>query len=311
MSETSRDRPFGATHADVFRRYEAFRPHTGSQDWSSPVSDPFPGFRGVPEAAPSELSSALVGGAIRHHGCLLVRGLFAEPSVARMLDAIQTALAAATTFFATRESSPSFTPFPFLPATVTEKPAARRFGLEGGSVWAPDSPASFAVLVEEFLRAGVVDAIEGYLGEPAYLSVGKTSLRRVDPNIPTAWHQDGAFLGEHIRTVNCWVALSDCGEDAPGLDLLPRRVEHLCVTGTHGTPFDWSIADTAVEDLAREVDTPVVSPSFRAGDALFFDQLFVHRSGIHPGMTMPRYAIEAWHFAGSTFPSRQIPIAIR
>jgi hypothetical protein len=54
-----------------------------------------------------------------------------------------------------------------------------------------------------------------------------------------------------------------------------------------------------------------VSPSFSAGDALLFDQLFVHRTGIQPGMTKPRYAIEAWHFAGSTFPSRQIPIAIR
>jgi hypothetical protein len=240
-----------------------------------------------------------------------VRGLFAGAAGELLLAAVQKALVAGEGFFATKETNEWFTPFPFLSNSVTEKPAARRFGLQGGSVWAPDSPAALAVLVDEFLRAGVVDAIEGYLGEPAYLSVGKTSLRRVDPNIPTAWHQDGAFLGEHIRTVNCWVALSDCGEDAPGLDLLPRRVDRLCATGTHGTPFDWSIGDAVVDELAREVGAPIVSPSFRAGDALFFDQLFVHRSGIHPGMTKPRYAIEAWHFAGSTFPKRQIPIAIR
>ena len=311
MNHNAQTASFDPTGGGVFRRFEAFASHEGSAAWDSDRLNPFPGFRGVPEIAPERLDPAVMGGAIRHHGCLLVRGLFKDASVARLGDAVRTALVAGTRFFASKETSEWFTPFPFLRSSVTEKPAARRFGLEGGSVWAPDSPAALAILVDEFLRAGVVDAIEGYLGEPAYLSVGKTSLRRVDPQIPTAWHQDGAFLGEHIRTVNCWVALSDCGEDAPGLDLLPRRVDHLCATGTHGTPFDWSIGDAVVDALAQEVAAPIVSPAFRAGDALFFDQLFVHRSGIHPGMTKPRYAIEAWHFAGSTFPSRQIPIAIR
>jgi hypothetical protein len=300
---------FEATSAGVLRRFEAFASHEGSPASGSDLPDPFPDFRGVPEVEPAALNSAMIGGAVRHHGCLLVRGLFSGESLERLQAAVRSALEAGGRFFATKEVNDWFAPFPLLPDTL--KPAARRFSFDGGSVWAPDSPAALAVLLDEFLRAGVVDAIEGYLGEPAYLSVGKTSLRRVDPNIPTAWHQDGAFLGEHIRTVNCWVALSDCGEDSPGLDLLPFRVDQLCATGTHGTPFDWSIGDTVVEDLAREVGAPIVSPSFSAGDALLFDQLFVHRTGIQPGMTKPRYAIEAWHFAGSTFPSRQIPIAIR
>lgn len=293
----------------VFRRFEAFEAGEGTACWPPKLDDPFPGFHGVPEIDPVRLDGQLLGGTILHHGCLLVRGLFSQEAHTRLLSAVMTALDAGGRYFATKETSAWFAPFPLLPDTV--KPAARRFSFEGGSVWAPDSPAALAVLIEEFERARIVDAIETYLGEPAYLSVGKTSLRRVDPNIPTAWHQDGAFLGERIRTVNCWVALSDCGEDSPGLDLLPRRVDHLCETGTHGTPFDWSIADSIVTSLAHEVGAPIVSPRFSAGDALFFDQLFVHQSGIHPGMTKSRYAIEAWHFAGSSFPSRQIPIAIR
>ena len=32
----------------------------------------------------------------------------------------------------------------------------------------------------------------------------------------TDWHQDGAFLGKGIRALNVWVALTDCGVDAPG-----------------------------------------------------------------------------------------------
>jgi hypothetical protein len=226
-----------------------------------------------------------------------------------MRYAVSTALDAAQHFLQEEQTSDWFTPFPLLPSTI--QPAARNFGLKGGSVFAADSPLALEVLLAEFTRAGISEAIDAYLGEEAYLSLGKTSLRRVDPGIPADWHQDGAFLGEHIRTVNLWVALSDCGEDAPGLDLLPRRVNHLCARGTEGAHFDWSIGNSVVEALAREMDTPIVRPAFKAGDGLLFDQFFVHRTGRHPGMNLPRYAIEAWHFAGSTFPTKQIPIARR
>ncbi len=298
---------FSPTPEGVYRRFEAFSPGTGPAMWPPVIENPFPSLQGVPSAAPREISARLLGGAILHHGCLLVPGLFDDASVGRLRDAVTTALDAAQRFLKDRQTSDWFSPFPLLPSTI--QPAARKFGLEGGSVFAADSPRALEVLLAEFARTGISEAIEAYLGEAAFLSVGKTSLRRVDPGIPTGWHQDGAFLGEHIRTVNLWVALSDCGEEAPGLDLLPRRVDHLCERGTHGAHFDWSIGNPVVEALAGVTHTPVISPRFKAGDALLFDQLFVHRTGIHPGMRRPRYAIEAWHFAGSTFPAKQIPIA--
>ena len=34
-----------------------------------------------------------------------------------------------------------------------------------------------------------------YLGEPALISVHKTTLRKADPSVPGAWHQDGYFMG--------------------------------------------------------------------------------------------------------------------
>src|SRR5436190_4828169 len=44
--------------------------------WSS-FDDPFPDVDGrPPEISPAELNPATLGGAIQHHGCLLVRGLF-------------------------------------------------------------------------------------------------------------------------------------------------------------------------------------------------------------------------------------------
>ena len=54
----------------------------------------------------------------------------------------------------------------------------------------------------------------------------------------------------------------------------------------------------------------VAAPRFKAGDALLFDQMFLHRTGVRPGMTRERLAIESWFFAGSTFPMEQMPIAL-
>ncbi len=39
---------------------------------------------------------------------------------------------------------------------------------------------------------------------------------------------------DDVRTVNVWITLSPCGLDAPGLDVVPRRIDHLVETGSHG-----------------------------------------------------------------------------
>jgi hypothetical protein len=182
----------------------------------------------------------------------------------------------------------------------------REFVIRGAGVWTADSPPAMDVLIEELRRAGVVQAIENYLGEPAYLSVGKSTLRRVPPTSGTGWHQDGAFLGANIRTVNCWLALTDCGDDSPGLDVYPGRLNEIVETGTHNAPYEWAVGDAVVDALPRKW----ISPRFKAGDALFFDQLMLHRTGVRPGMIRDRLAIESWLFAGSTFPVRQIPLAL-
>ena len=157
---------------------------------------------------------------------------------------------------------------------------------------------------DAFAAAAVTD----YLGEPPFLSVRKSTLRRVPADSGTGWHQDGAFLGLGIRSVNCWMSLSDCGVDAPGLDIYPRRVEGLFETGTRGSYFDWAVGEGVVQDAA--CDAPLVSPVFAPGDALFFDHLLLHRTGVRPGMTRERLAIETWMFAGSCFPLDQGPLSL-
>ena len=66
------------------------------------------------------------------------------------------------------------------------------------------------------------------------------------------WHQDGAFLGQGIRTVNVWIALTDCGVDAPSMDMVPRRMTDIVPTGTEGALMSWTVSQILVEDAAGE-----------------------------------------------------------
>lgn len=185
---------------------------------------------------------------------------------------------------------------------------ARNWVEEGGGVWVADSPRVAYDLVKLFKETHIDKLIGDYLGERPALSVGKWTLRNVPCTSGTDWHQDGAFLGSDIRTVNLWITLSDCGIDAPGLDIVSRRIPRIVQTGTDGALFDWSVGQGMVDIVAE--DTPVTSPVFARGDAMLFDQLFLHRTGVKPGMTRSRWAIESWFFAPSSYASKQEPLFI-
>jgi hypothetical protein len=148
--------------------------------------------------------------------------------------------------------------------------------------------------------------IAGYLGERPALAVDKCTLRKVPLDTSTDWHQDGAFLGSGIRTVNLWVALTRCGEDAPGLDIVPARLDGIVETGTEGATFQWSVGQGVVDKVATAA--PVRRPVFEPGDALFFDDLFLHRTAIDAAMTHERHAIESWFFAPSVYPEKYVPM---
>lgn len=123
----------------------------------------------------------------------------------------------------------------------------------------------------------------------------------------TGWHQDGAFLSDEIGSFNFWITLSDCGRDAPGLDLVPKRMDSVLPRDPDGV-FKWSLSDGAVERAAG--DTPIVRPEFAAGDALLFDHRLVHRTASSSAMPNERYAIESWFFTPSAYPPSQVPLLI-
>jgi hypothetical protein len=281
-----------------------------NEPWPSTVEDPFARNAGIPEIDANQLNAVTLSAGIRCHGALLVRGLLQESGALELAKGVEQALSGCEAWNAGgmgRLDSPWYARLP-LPDDCELAPA-RVWVESAGGVWAADSPHMLQKLIEYFASTGVIAAIEDYFGERPMLSVGKTTLRRVPSTIKlTDWHQDGAFMGSDIRSVNCWLSLSHCGDDASGLDLLPRRLEQVLPTGSHGAYFDWAVGPRMVEQAAEGLAT--VSPVFAPGDALLFDHLFLHRTGIPAAIAKDRYAIESWFFAPSAYPAQQVPLRL-
>ena len=143
----------------------------------------------------------------------------------------------------------------------------RKWVKRNGGMLLVDAPRVYWSVVDELTEAGVIAAITGYLGENLAVSSHKCVLRKMQDFTPT-WHQDGSFMGGQVRAVNVWLALSDCGPgtQAPGLDILPKRVDEILDTQTHGATYSIAIGQGLVDEVGG--DTPWISPRFEPGDAL-------------------------------------------
>ena len=280
----------------------------GRPDWPPQYADPFPDETGLPCVSADALTSEVLGGAIQHHGALWVRGLLSTleaAAVKKDLDRACSARDACKAGEADAESATWYSPLP----GPDGSPGNRLWVEAGDGVQTIDSPRMLFTLTDALDRRGVIDVISGFLGERPAISVQKSTLRRVHPDAGTDWHQDGAFLGADVRSVNVWLGLSDCGEDAPGLDIVGRRVPYVLQSGSHGSIFDWAVGPDLVDILARG-GAPIVSPVFAAGDAVLFDHMMLHRTGIRREMTKTRWAIETWFFAPSAYPMDQGPVVV-
>jgi hypothetical protein len=288
--------------------FEVLKPGPGRADWPPQYEDPFPDERGIPAVQADRLTAAIMGGAIEHHGVLWVKSLATPDQAEALRQNVERAFAARDAYYAASGNAapdPWYTRAPVQTAIAD----ARHFLEDGGGVWTADSPRMLATLIDLFETSGIVDVIAGHLGERPALSIGKSTLRRVPIDTGTDWHQDGAFLGRDVRTINVWLALSQCGVDAAGLDIVARRVPYVIQTGSHGATFNWSVGPGLVETLV-EGGVDIASPVFEPGDALLFDHLMLHRTGARPNLTRPRWAIETWFFAPSFYPVDQGPLML-
>lgn len=287
--------------------YRAVGPPIPPEPWPVEYDDLFAGVVGVPEVPADELSGEVLGSAVGHHGCLLVRGLFPSHRVEQLVyDIDQTMLALERVIDGALPDGqlPWFRPFD---ADGNDLGGAGRFwAAAGGTVWAAESPRTFFDLVETFDEIGLRELLSGYFLESPVLSVVKTSLRRLPPDAPGGWHQDAYVYGLDTRTVNVWVAFTPCGKAlSPGLDIVPQKLHDMAEELPPPPPLA-TISQATIDRLA--VETPVCRPDFAPGDAIVFDSLLPHQTGAGPGFTEPRYGIESWFFAGSTCPAEWVPL---
>lgn len=169
------------------------------------------------------------------------------------------------------------------------------------------SPILTDKLLALYDRKGLRDLCAAYFENEPCVSVYKWVLRKAVPPPQTIdFHQDGAFMGDHIDSLNCWVPLTDCGAgtDAPGMDIVPVRFLGTFEKGTG--VLNWTVSPQAVVD--RFGEEAIVTPAFREGDAFFFDHCLLHRTQHVPDSTEERYAVETWFFDSRNFPKNQIPI---
>lgn len=291
-------------------RHEAFAELGGDDDPApipKPDRDAIEWIDGVPAVAPERLSAASLRAGILEGGCLLVRGLLEPERIERLIAGIDRS-------FAARESASNgggergwYEPLT-LGGGAYNLERQRQWVTSAGGVWAADSPRMTFELIELFADIGLLSVMADYLGERPVASVNKWTLRRVSPGGDGDWHQDGAFLGTDIRAINVWLSLSDCGVDAPGMDLVPRRLDRVVQTGTGGARFDWSVSPELARDLLDGAEP--VRPAFQAGDALLFDELFLHQTANNAEMTRDRYAVETWCFGPSAYPDKQVPLVL-
>jgi hypothetical protein len=280
----------------------------------------------VPEIDASDFNVEFLKKAVRESGCLIVRNYFCATDVETMKSFVDHSFAVngnpdglinkylsrqidlEPVLEKTREvikkkraTNPTY--------TNKAKSGARLTKAMGNSqsFLTAQTPILAEKLLNLFERKQLKSLLGDYFGNEPCVSVYKWVLRKSEPPAtPLDFHQDGAFMGEEISSLNCWIPLSDCGTgfDVHGLDIVPVRLLKSFQKGSGG--MAWTIStDAVVEEYTRNA---IVTPTFRKGDLFFFDHLLVHRSQSLPECSQRRYAIETWFFDSVNFPKNQIPI---
>lgn len=312
LTEANRDEG----RAEIERALVRLRRQTGREQTGTSAQPPL---RVTPatadgrivEVAGADLDVAQLLDGLATSGCLLVRGLITPERARELAAGIDRAFDA---YDRAEAGEPSDLRW-YEPHTMPDRvepglpaPFRRRMMRDDGGMWTADSPRMLYEVLEVIERSGLVHLMADLFHERPLLSAIKGTLRRVAPfNIDGGWHQDGAFLGDQISSLNVWLSLSRCGDDAPGLDIVPRRLPGV-LPRDERAQFDWSVSDAGAREAADGV--AIVRPLFEPGDALLFDHLLLHRTGADARMPHDRYAIESWFFAPSAYPDRQLPIYV-
>jgi hypothetical protein len=163
-------------------------------------------------------------------------------------------------------------------------------------------------------RHFVADVLSAYVASPAFdamwqrigrpdrsaIPLNKSLLRTVDvSHVPAhvPFHQDVAFMMADSPSMNCWVALDDCGPGfgTPSLEVLAASVDsRLDIVPYEQRQFRFhrNIELDLATLRSRYPEECFWHPDFRCGEGILFDQFAPHRTYIEPGMRGARRSME-------------------
>ena len=117
-------------------------------------------------------------------------------------------------------------------------------------------------------------------------------IRRQNPNAESAflpYHQDRAYTAHYQRFYTCWIPLTACGDDAPGLEVLCGRVEDDL---SHESIGLWE-SGIPTERLSRILaERSSYTPSLTPGDVIVFSEHTLHRTQGTAKMSQVRISID-------------------
>ncbi len=245
-------------------------------------ADAFPGCTTLPEITGGDLSAATLGGALLYHGGLLVRGLYSDAQLQHLRQ-----------------------------LAVQQEAVDREDHTPLGT-----SPHTLFELLEVYRDCGLLDAVDGYLDGQPLMFAERTKLRqhRAETHKYAAipWHQDASFFGRKSWAVNCWAAVTPCGDGNPGLGIIPRRTDqyHGWDPADGRAPLDYGNAMPEAELTALCEGHPAVEVVLQPGDALLFDEMTVHRTNSRPWRLQQQIVTISWFFRASGFPDWGTPLAV-
>ena len=79
-----------------------------------------------------------------------------------------------------------------------------------------------------------------------------------------------------------WLSLSRAADVAPSLDIVPRRLDGVVETGTDGARLDYRYRKLRRGGWPARPGT--CARIFEPGDALLFDELYLHQTASDPSM---------------------------
>ena len=207
-------------------------------------------------------------------------------------------------------------------AAIDAHPAWRQRRAEADDAFNPYSsslraqavPALAPAAIATTLLRGELNAFcSGLLGEALACNVDQCWGRRQfapsrypPRHAPHAWHQDGALGFDFLRAaipsseekpldmVTCWIALTPCGIDAPGLEWIEEDIPHLLPPS--------ALCDESIR--ARHHPATFRHAAMQPGDCLAFAGNVLHHTQVSPAMQRDRTSLEIRLFDANRLPTR-------